>query len=63
MPDFIDNTTADLEKEHDLAMRLNRIRVEQIPAGEEGECIRCGEHSLRLVRDTCARCRDKFKLP
>lgn len=63
MPDFIDNTIEDMEKEHTLAMRLNALKVAQIPPGEEGECCRCGEHSLRLVRDTCARCRDKYKLP
>ena len=63
MPDFIDNTTEDLGKEHALAMRINSEKVKQIPVGEEGECARCGEHSLRLVKDTCARCRDKFKLP
>lgn len=63
MSDDIDNTAADMEKEHALAMELNRIKVAKIPVGEEGECVRCGEHSLRLVRGICARCRDKYKLP
>ena len=28
-----------------------------------GDCELCGEHYVRLVNRTCARCRDKYKLP
>jgi hypothetical protein len=31
--------------------------------GIAGECHRCEEYSARLVNNTCAPCRDKFKLP
>lgn len=63
MPDFIDNTTDDMEKELALAMRVIRENIKRISVGVEGECARCGEHSLRLVGGVCAVCRDKFKLP
>ena len=44
---------------------LNRIREQaaRIDPGEPGECDRCGEQSPRLIRGTCARCRDKWRLP
>ncbi len=34
----------------------------EIPEGSPGECDWCGEHTPRLVKRACARCRDKFKL-
>jgi len=33
-----------------------------IPAGEPGDCERCGLPSPRLVRGVCARCRDRYGL-
>jgi hypothetical protein len=30
--------------------------------GRSGICDYCGEASIRLVRDACARCRDKYRL-
>lgn len=62
MVDFIDDTQADMEREQERAMKLNALAVAQIPAGEPGDCDRCGEFSLRLVRGYCAPCRDKYKL-
>jgi hypothetical protein len=34
-----------------------------IPAGEPGDCDRCGLPNPRLVNGACARCRDKYRLP
>jgi tRNA(Ile)-lysidine synthase TilS/MesJ len=62
MADECDNANDDLEKAYDRAARYVREQVRDMPIGEAGECIRCGEESPRLVNDVCARCRDKFKL-
>jgi hypothetical protein len=35
-------------------------RAAEIPVGKAGECQSCGEESLRLVDDTCAKCRDLY---
>lgn len=58
--DFATGMTAEVTNR-----RVEEIRKEaaMIPVGEPGECERCGEHSLRLVRGACARCRDKLNLP
>jgi len=40
-----------------------KAQSKDIPPGVAGECERCGEHSLRLINQTCAPCRDKYKLP
>jgi hypothetical protein len=46
------------------AARIDLIRRKAvIEPGTPGECDRCGEESLHLVRNTCSPCRDKFKLP
>jgi hypothetical protein len=41
---------------------IKAARRDLVP-GIAGECHRCGEYSGRLVGNTCAPCRDKFKLP
>ncbi len=38
------------------------LAARDLPAGEAGECDFCGEHSPRLVRSACARCRDEYGL-
>jgi len=43
------------------AVAAARGRAE-MPKGEPGECVRCGEWSGRLVRGVCAPCRDKYNL-
>ncbi len=43
------------------AAALSSVRPE-MPKGEPGECEWCGEHSRRLVRKACAKCRDEFNL-
>ena len=37
-------------------------RASDIPPGNPGECSCCGEWSGRLVNDTCAPCRDRYRL-
>jgi len=61
--DIIDQTDereAVLEHARQLGMAA---KVAAIPAGEPGECEKCGEDMPRLVRGVCCPCRDKFKLP
>jgi len=62
MPDFIDQSDerqAVLEE----ARIANLRRHAQLEPGAPGECEYCGEQSPRLVRNACAPCRDKRKLP
>lgn len=42
------------------AYRIDAVRAAAaaIPAGEPGECSRCGEDMPRLVNGRCAPCRD-----
>jgi len=40
-----------------------RNNSKPLAKGEPGECIKCGEHSPRLVLGACAPCRDRYKLP
>lgn len=55
----------DLAQEREAIATQNAIRQasKEIQPGIEGECRLCGEDSKRLIRMTCARCRDKWKLP
>ena len=62
MSDLADQTDAREEVSNEAriyAIRRNSV----IEIGIEGECSRCGNQSLRLVRNTCAPCRDRYKLP
>lgn len=61
--DWLDAAQAHTEKERGDSIEAIRKAAAEIPVGEPGECERCGEHVLRLVNNTCARCRDKYKLP
>jgi hypothetical protein len=62
MSDFIDQT--DEREAVALDAMVYQIRQKSIiDPGVAGECWRCGELSARLVRDACAPCRDRYKLP
>lgn len=51
-------------EEASLARNLAQVlRHSEIKPGCEGECERCGEESKRLINQTCAPCRDRYKLP
>lgn len=57
----------EVDHANDLAQQIldSAIAAARKPMvkGEPGECHRCREESLRLINDTCARCRDKYHLP
>jgi hypothetical protein len=55
----------DLAQERDQMATDDAIRraSKEIPPGKPGDCDLCGEWTARLVNGTCARCRDKWKLP
>lgn len=61
--DPLDIATALSEHERDTNVAAIRRAAEGIAVGEAGECVTCGEFSLRLVHKSCAACRDKYKLP
>lgn len=63
MADDADRCSADIERLEQANIDRVRAQAAKIPEGVEGDCELCGEHSLRLVRGACARCRDKYKLP
>lgn len=62
MSDEIDIANDRVEEESARGVALVRMLAANMPAGDPGECERCGEESKRLVNGACARCRDKFKL-
>lgn len=51
-----DRAQADLDKAIEAARK-------PLEPGQAGECERCGEESVRLIRNACARCRDRYRLP
>lgn len=57
--DKADGLIATREKE---GLEAVRRAAREMPKGEPGECVLCGEYSLRLVRGSCPPCRDKYKL-
>lgn len=58
--DRANDRTAELTADREAEIRR---AAAAIPAGEPGDCDRCGLPSPRLVNGACARCRDKFRLP
>jgi hypothetical protein len=62
MADDADSAQDELDRVYDVAKQHFSKLASEIPAGEPGECERCGEFSLRLVEGACAPCRDKYKL-
>lgn len=63
MSDIADRAEDEAELKLDVGLRNIALAAASIPAGEPGECGRCGEHFSRLVGGACGRCRDKYKLP
>ncbi len=63
MADEIDRANDTAAADTDRAVAAARAGAANIPAGEPGECDRCGEPSGRLVGGACAKCRDKWRLP
>lgn len=59
MADEIDRANDYAEAFREAALKQARP---EMPKGEPGECEWCGEHSARLVRGHCARCRDNLGL-
>jgi len=62
MPDYMDKS---VDKETNILEKtINGIRLKaEIPPGKPGLCVYCFEESQRLIRDACARCRDRRGLP
>jgi len=63
MADHADITDARIAFVSDHKITEIRLIAAGIPKGEEGECPLCGEYSLRIVRNACPPCRDKYGLP
>lgn len=54
---------AEATNEKIKASNIQKIQQRaKIPKGVEGECDYCGNHSVRLIFDACAKCRDRYKL-
>lgn len=62
MADEADMADAAITKRLEMAVEAARMRAAAIPEGVAGDCHGCGEYSVRLVNDNCARCRDKMVL-
>ena len=62
MADIIDQADELIELNSRNEIEHIRKLAELMPQGERGDCDYCGEFSLRLVNNACARCRDKYKL-
>jgi len=63
MTDEIDATTEKMEVFDAAAVAAIRNEAARMPKGYPGECVHCEEHSLRLVGNACAPCRDRLGLP
>lgn len=63
MSDELDITSTNIEMMEAAAIAGIREQAAKIEKGVAGECIHCEEHSARLVRGSCAPCRDKWGLP
>jgi hypothetical protein len=58
MTDEIDEAQYNSLKESEFLLTQAREEAAKIPVGYPGNCVECGEHSLRLVKGVCAPCRD-----
>lgn len=63
MADMVDRAAEDSEILDDATINHIRQIAANIPKGEPGECVHCGEDFPRLVKGYCARCRDKLGRP
>lgn len=60
MPDTADTIQQNQVLESDNLLIEARKAAAEIPVGYPGCCKVCEEHTLRLVDDMCAPCRDEF---
>ena len=58
MADVADNAGDLIDATEARNIKAIREAAAAIPAGVAGECCDCGEYSRRLVKDSCAKCRD-----
>lgn len=59
--DELDVADMQIENFTNEARRLNSLAVAAIPAGEPGDCDKCGFERPRLVNGWCCFCRTKFE--
>lgn len=57
-PDILDEASNLTMIETESIVNESRKAVLNMPKGEPGECIECGEHNQRLVHGKCSPCRD-----
>lgn len=57
-PDILDQASKLTMLETDSIVNASRKAVQEMPAGEPGECNECGEYNKRLVLGKCSPCRD-----
>ena len=58
MADAADLAQTGIDITKDIGLSRIRRRVSEMPVGEAGECVKCGNYSKRLVTGICAPCRD-----
>lgn len=58
MADEIDTTNDRIMRENERLLQDVRDKANNIPVGEPGECVFCGEYNARLVENICSPCRD-----
>ena len=63
MADEVDQANDRAEADTERAIATAREAAANIPVGIAGDCSLCGSWSGRLVQDTCAPCRDRYRLP
>lgn len=63
MADEADIASEQTERLEEGNVNFIRRQAAEMPAGEPGECEKCGEYSPRLVGGACAPCRDLHGLP
>ena len=57
--DEIDYSTAVQQSTEEKAIAAAMKAASEIPEGNAGECIECGEESKRIVHGKCSPCRDR----
>ncbi len=63
LADLIDLAEQQSAPINDAFILAIRQQAAQMPAGEPGNCNKCGEDMPRLVNGVCCRCRDRLRLP
>jgi len=57
-PDILDQATELTIAETESIIEASMKAVADMPEGEPGECVECGEFNQRLVCGRCSPCRD-----